>query len=96
MIDVPTRRKIRAAFGCSRMIVWMAVNFRRSTDLTRRIQKLAILEGGELIGCSAAEKIETMRSLGLNEKIAGTEQQKAFDNNEIYNETRAAGGRASC
>jgi hypothetical protein len=59
------------------MQVWRAVHFRFDTDLTRRIQKMAILKGGELIGCTAAEKEATMVRLGLH-----INKKQTFDSNE--------------
>jgi hypothetical protein len=77
IIDKKTRTFLRGSFSCSRLQVWKALNFRYDSDLTRRIQKMAILKGGELIGCTAAEKEATMVRLGLH-----INKKQTFDSNE--------------
>jgi hypothetical protein len=90
IIDGETRTCIKKTFNCSHMQMWRAVHFRLDTDMTRRIQRYAILRGGQMVGCTAAEEKETMRRLGLTD----INNEQTFDSNERkYNEKRSSGGQ---
>lgn len=53
-----TRQEIKAAFGCSDMAVWRALNYVLDTDLSRRIRKFALMKGGNIMFLTpAAETI---------------------------------------
>lgn len=50
LIDTPTRKKIRALFGCSHVAVWKALTFRSDSDTSKRIRRMALACGGQLVG----------------------------------------------
>lgn len=50
LIDTPTRKKIRALFGCSHVAVWKALTFRSDSETSRKIRTVALESGGQLVG----------------------------------------------
>lgn len=44
-----TRKEIQAAFKCSKMALWRALNFDNDTSLSKRIRKFAFDKGGVLL-----------------------------------------------
>lgn len=55
VIDDDCRQFLMKTFDCSRMTVWRALNYKMESDLARRIRKLALLKGGELVGAYIPE-----------------------------------------
>lgn len=50
VIDEDCRGFLIKAFKCSRMAVWRAMNFVNDSDMSRRMRRLALQRGGELVG----------------------------------------------
>ena len=50
LIDTPTRKKIRALFGCSHVAVWKALTFRSDSETSRKIRTVALESGGQRVG----------------------------------------------
>lgn len=55
VIDNDCRQFLMKTFDCTRMTVWRALNYKLESDLARRIRKLALLKGGELVGAYVPE-----------------------------------------
>ena len=47
LVDQEIREKLRNMFGCSRKMVWEALNYRTDSDLAKRIRHTAIKLGGQ-------------------------------------------------
>ena len=57
MTDNETKAFIRKSFGCTRQAVWQALNFKRDSDLARKIRRLALMRGGKLLeGCEPEQE----------------------------------------
>lgn len=50
VVDSEVRRFLMKAFDCTRMSVWRALSYDSDTDTARRIRKLALQKGGQLVG----------------------------------------------
>ena len=50
VIDGEVRQFLMKVFGCSRMTLWRALNYESDGDTARRIRKLALQKGGQLVG----------------------------------------------
>ena len=50
VVDNEIRKFLMKAFGCTRMSVWRALSYDSDTDTARRIRKLALQKGGQLVG----------------------------------------------
>ena len=48
LTDNETKTFLMKAFKCSRLAVWLALNFKRDSDQARRIRQLALKRGGKL------------------------------------------------
>lgn len=48
-VSSETRRHLARLFRCTSMSIWNALNFRRDTDLARRIRKAALNHGGQVM-----------------------------------------------
>ena len=59
LVDGETRAFLQKSFGCSRQLVWMALNYVRDSDQARRIRSLALERGGKLTG-DYAPRCETI------------------------------------
>lgn len=55
VIDEDCRGFLIKAFKCSRMAVWRAMNFVNDSDMSRRMRRLALQRGGELVGAELEE-----------------------------------------
>jgi hypothetical protein len=62
-ISVPKKMKkeIEAVFGCSRVTVWSALNYKTGSERAKRIRKFAIDKGG-VIYDSTAQKSNDLNS----------------------------------
>ena len=56
VIDEDCRGFLIKAFKCSRMAVWRAMNFVNDSDMSRRMRRLALQRGGELVGAKLEDE----------------------------------------
>ena len=48
LTDKETKHFLMKAFGCTQQFVWLALTFRRDSEMARRIRVLALKRGGKL------------------------------------------------
>ena len=56
-ISVPneTKRELREIFGCTKEMVWIALNYKSDSELAQKIRKLAQDKGGVIFDSSKQE-----------------------------------------
>ena len=93
-----------AAFGCSDMAMWWALNFVLDTNLSKRIRKFALMKGGNIIFLTPAAVFSNFSTpyTGMNitsgrrGRKSVVQQVVVHQHNGAQRQTRRCGWRGIC